>query len=409
MSTRCAGVRWTNEARAWVNELLSALETAEAELLRLRAQLAERHGEHARLLLARDAEISRLGEAIAQGIPDWIPDDVAAATAAIRECAPQLAIGLVRARRILDGTPPASPSVETGADPDAKREIVYWDCDDGAESLTWTDPDEAVERYLDDIHPELPEALTVHGYARMAVSADGADPLDRVLEHIDEEHGDPDGDPTTPTPAMRAAEATFLAAVIAEYESWACETVTHQEIDVRAWLQEHDPDRLAEYDAKHSAVEPPVHPAEGYTHACAAHVGELLSDVRRQEVIRISEPSAAPSAPLGMPVAVSPHAPPGEVFLFSTVKGDDGTPRLDAAKVTGLEPSSPADAISRRNCLDKLTPAERAICDATQAVEALPPDVRLTDAVVLLVLARDRVADFVDGVASSAREEKTNG
>jgi hypothetical protein len=46
--------------------------------------------------------------------------------------------------------------------------------------------------------------------------------------------------------------------VIAEYESWACETVTHQEIDVRAWLQEHDPDRLAEYDAKHGAVEPPA-------------------------------------------------------------------------------------------------------------------------------------------------------
>lgn len=42
--------------------------------------------------------------------------------------------------------------------------------------------------------------------------------------------------------------------------------------------------------------------------------------------------------------------------------------------------------------------AERKIYDAMQAVEAMAADVRLTDAVVLLGAARDRVADFVDGV-----------
>lgn len=54
--------------------------------------------------------------------------------------------------------------------------------------------------------------------------------------------------------------------------------------------------------------------------------------------------------------------------------------------------------IPRRSQLDKFTPAERAIYDATQAVEQLPPDVRLTEAVVLLGRARELVADFVDGV-----------
>lgn len=55
--------------------------------------------------------------------------------------------------------------------------------------------------------------------------------------------------------------------------------------------------------------------------------------------------------------------------------------------------------IPRRICVDKMTPAELAIRAAIQAVEALPPDTRLTDAVVLLDQAKDKVADFVDGVA----------
>lgn len=54
--------------------------------------------------------------------------------------------------------------------------------------------------------------------------------------------------------------------------------------------------------------------------------------------------------------------------------------------------------IPRRCRLDLMTPAELAIVAAMDAVEALPADVRLTDAVVLLAKARDRVADFVDGV-----------
>lgn len=52
----------------------------------------------------------------------------------------------------------------------------------------------------------------------------------------------------------------------------------------------------------------------------------------------------------------------------------------------------------RRINIDKMTPAEKAIHDATQAVEAMPADERLTRAVVLLQSAREYVADFVDGV-----------
>jgi len=57
-----------------------------------------------------------------------------------------------------------------------------------------------------------------------------------------------------------------------------------------------------------------------------------------------------------------------------------------------------SDDIPRRARIDKFVPAEKAIFDAVDAVEGLPPDERLTDAVVLLQRARDLVADFVDGI-----------
>lgn len=52
--------------------------------------------------------------------------------------------------------------------------------------------------------------------------------------------------------------------------------------------------------------------------------------------------------------------------------------------------------IPRRIHLPSFTPVERAIWDAAQAVEALPPDPRLTEAVNLLTAAREKVADYVD-------------
>lgn len=55
--------------------------------------------------------------------------------------------------------------------------------------------------------------------------------------------------------------------------------------------------------------------------------------------------------------------------------------------------------IPRRIRLDKFVPAETAIREAQRAVEAMPPDVRLTRAGIKLQEGRDLVADFVDGVA----------
>ena len=52
----------------------------------------------------------------------------------------------------------------------------------------------------------------------------------------------------------------------------------------------------------------------------------------------------------------------------------------------------------RRVRMDLWTPAERAIHAAIEAVEEAGADPRLTDAVILLGRAKDRVADYVDGI-----------
>ncbi len=57
------------------------------------------------------------------------------------------------------------------------------------------------------------------------------------------------------------------------------------------------------------------------------------------------------------------------------------------------------DGIKRRNKLWLNEPAELAIRAAVAAVEAMPADERLTAAVILLVEAGEKVADFIDGVS----------
>jgi hypothetical protein len=62
--------------------------------------------------------------------------------------------------------------------------------------------------------------------------------------------------------------------------------------------------------------------------------------------------------------------------------------------------------IPRRIQIQKMTPAELAIRTAMLEVEKLPPDARLTDAVVLLGQAQEKVANFVDGKMSAPGKAK---
>lgn len=52
--------------------------------------------------------------------------------------------------------------------------------------------------------------------------------------------------------------------------------------------------------------------------------------------------------------------------------------------------------IPRRVYVEKMVPAELAIRNAMLEIEKLPPDTRLTEAIVMLDKAKNLVSDFVD-------------
>lgn len=68
---------------------------------------------------------------------------------------------------------------------------------------------------------------------------------------------------------------------------------------------------------------------------------------------------------------------------------------------TNLSPTTPTmiqvDArIPRRICIDLLTPPEVALYKALAAVEEAGADPLLTDAVILIQQAREKVAEYID-------------
>ena len=65
--------------------------------------------------------------------------------------------------------------------------------------------------------------------------------------------------------------------------------------------------------------------------------------------------------------------------------------------------------VPRRNRVDKMSSGEYAIREAVQEVEAMGADVRLTQAVILLGEAKDKVADFVDGIPGSDVQSLSEG
>lgn len=128
----------------------------------------------------------------------------------------------------------------------------FWSCVD-TEHLVHDDRDAAIEDHLDgllspetrDVLAALPAEIEVMGYERMRPTPkDVGDFLDDVLTRLDEEYGDPDGDGTKSTPRMLEAERAFIAAVLDDYQSWACEQTHSETVNVADWVREHRPDWL---------------------------------------------------------------------------------------------------------------------------------------------------------------------
>lgn len=112
------------------------------------------------------------------------------------------------------------------------REPKWWRVDgDDLEKITASDLSEAVEQWADDMAPStIPADGVAIGYAPKVVSPrDVGDILDSVIEALDEEYGDPDGEAESVSQAgmiaLREAEAAFFAAVIAHYVPYQCDEV----------------------------------------------------------------------------------------------------------------------------------------------------------------------------------------
>ena len=139
------------------------------------------------------------------------------------------------------------------------RKIAFYSYDDSEEVLSCDDLDDAVEAGLDrllgpqmsadDVLRVLPDEIEIFEYARMEIrpSEHHEDlAIEPLLASLDEEYGDPDGEPTIESEKMSTAVFVFIKAIIAEYEPWACEQVSSKMINVREWVDKNRPDWLEE-------------------------------------------------------------------------------------------------------------------------------------------------------------------
>lgn len=115
----------------------------------------------------------------------------------------------------------------------------------GAERSRHLDIASAIEEIVDGLGA-LPdsddECIVVEGWTRRSAEGflDGSI-IERALESLDDEFGDPDGGYSEPTPAMREAEAAFIRAVLAEYPVWSCYTAVLVRVPVLPWVRDNCP------------------------------------------------------------------------------------------------------------------------------------------------------------------------
>lgn len=148
-----------------------------------------------------------------------------------------------------------------------ERGVVIWHYRNDEETLPANDdPDEATYFAIHNeghaqwdraagrhmlTRPEfVDETVTIYGYARMAPSVIADFIVERELERLDEELGEPGGDESSePTPAMLEAAEALATVIEREYKPWACEVIETRVVNVREWCAAHRPEWLAQLPA----------------------------------------------------------------------------------------------------------------------------------------------------------------
>ncbi len=108
------------------------------------------------------------------------------------------------------------------------------------EHLSAETADDAICEYVEFAdESKLPDTVTAVQFQPMAVSTpDEDDVLEYMLESLDQEYGDPDGDPYDPTPVMKIAAKDLCEIIQKEYVSWNCEPSGVEEtVNVKDWIK----------------------------------------------------------------------------------------------------------------------------------------------------------------------------
>ena len=105
------------------------------------------------------------------------------------------------------------------------KDDVFYSHPDSERLLHWTVFD-AVEEYVDDCdcRADVPLLVPMAEYSRMSVGTiEFYEPLERLIESLEEEYGDWDGERDVVTPRMKEAEKAFLQVVLDEYVPYPCD------------------------------------------------------------------------------------------------------------------------------------------------------------------------------------------
>jgi len=119
-------------------------------------------------------------------------------------------------------------------------DTIYYSTRPDEERLLHETAEDAVEALLDDMSEDalaaLPDTVPVYGWVRTSIKGHltPEETVDDMLEYLDEEYGDPDGNMTNErTPAMVEAAKAFIAAIEADYIPWTCERGPVETFDIR--------------------------------------------------------------------------------------------------------------------------------------------------------------------------------